>query len=243
LCVGNRYKKYNNWLDVVPIDLYGEQHESVLQVDFFDYGHEYCLKNDLAAPTTTTTTKSLSTDDDDYDNKGKRQQKLQSSSSSSLLSSLPPQPFDAIVMSLVLNFQGDPRKRGDMIALAADPRLLRSDTKGMLFVALPSASLDNSRYCDLDRFVGVCKTLGFALIEKKRSLKLILLAFRRRDNEDGHNNDDDSFNTKKRRIHYYNAKVRTFNYGKHEMKRLSAKPGSSRNNFAVVLKNTVKPGK
>jgi len=242
--IDNQYKKYNNWLDVVPIDLYGGQHESVLQVDFFDYGHEYCLKNDLAySKAKPPTTKSLSTDDDDYGDKGKRRHKLPSSSSSSLLSSLPPQPFDAIVMSLVLNFQGDPRKRGDMIALAADPRLLRSDTKGMLFVALPSASLDNSRYCDLDRFVGVCKTLGFALIEKKRSLKLILLAFRRSDNEDvdGHNNDCDSFNKKRRQTQYYNAKIRTFNYGKHEMKRLSAKPGSSRNNFAVVLKNTVNP--
>ena len=74
---------------------------------------------------------------------------------------------------------------------------------------------------------------------------MILLAFRRSDNEDvdGHNNDCDSFNKKRRQTQYYNAKIRTFNYGKHEMKRLSAKPGSSRNNFAVVLKNTVNPDK
>jgi hypothetical protein len=162
----------------------------------------------------------------------------------------PPQPFDAIVMSLVLNFQGDPRKRGDMIALAADPRLLRSDTKGMLFVALPSASLDNSRYCDLNRFVDVCKKLGFVLVEKKKSLKLVLLAFRRRasdsnddddDVDDDDNDDDNNFDAKRRQTHhhYYNAKTRTFDYGKQEMKRLPAKPGAKRNNFSVILKSTV----
>jgi hypothetical protein len=245
--IDNQYKKYDNWLDAVPIDLHGGQHESVIQVDFFDYAHEYCLKNDLAAAESST-----ATNNDEYDNKGKRRRhKSSPSSSSSSSSSLPPpQPFDAIVMSLVLNFQGDPRKRGDMIALAADPRLLRSDTKGMLFVALPSASLDNSRYCDLNRFVDVCKKLGFVLVEKKKSLKLVLLAFRRRasdsnddddDVDDDDNDDDNNFDAKRRQTHhhYYNAKTRTFDYGKQEMKRLPAKPGAKRNNFSVILKSTV----
>ena len=250
--IDNQYKKFDDWLDAVPIDLHGGQHESVLQVDFFDYAHEYCLKNDLAAATSASSTAATSTatNNDEYDNKGKRRRhKLLSSSSSSSLP--PPQPFDAIVMSLVLNFQGDPRKRGDMIALAADPRLLRSDTKGMLFVALPSASLDNSRYCDLNRFVDVCKTLGFALVEKKKSLKLILLAFRRRasdsndddvdDDDDDDNDNDNNFDTKGRQTHhhYYNTKTRAFGYGKQEMKRLPAKPGAKRNNFSVILKSTI----
>jgi hypothetical protein len=245
--IDNQYKKYDNWLDAVPIDLHGGQHESVLQVDFFDYAHEYCLKNDLAAATSasSTATTSTATNNDEYDNKGKRRRhKLLSSSSSSSSSSVPPpQPFDAIVMSLVLNFQGDPRKRGDMIALAADPRLLRSDTKGMLFVALPSASLDNSRYCDINRFVNVCKTLGFALVEKKKSLKLILLAFRRASdsNDDDKDDKDDNFDAKGRPTHhhYYSTKTRSFDYGKQEMKRLPAKPGAKRNNFSVILKSTV----
>ena len=51
----------------------------------------------------------------------------------------------------------------------------------MLFVVLPSASLDNSRYCDLDRFVEVVTNPLFRLelVQKKRSSKLTLLAFRR----------------------------------------------------------------
>jgi 25S rRNA (adenine2142-N1)-methyltransferase len=203
--IDNQYQGHEDWLDAVPIDLHGGQHESVLQVDFFDYAHEYCSGTDLSVTnssslfSTTTTTRQL------------------------------PRPFDAIVMSLVLNFQGDPRKRGDMLALAADPRLLKIQQGGMLFVAVPSASLENSRYCDLDRFVEVVTNplFRFELVEQKKSSKLILLAFRRA--EIG--------NFKKRCC--YNASKKTFDYRDHEMKRLHpAKPGTKRNNFAVILKSS-----
>ena len=263
-------------IDVVPIDLHGGQDESVLQIDYFDYVHEYCLQNDMysnnttgeggGAATTTTTTElsSLSLP--------------LSSQKQSPPPNPPPEPFDAVVMSLVLNFQGDPRKRGDMLALAADPKLLRPPSKsptiathnnnnngsnenninthdnnnndgGILFVALPSASLDNSRYCNLQRFVEVCTTLGFDLIEKKRSLKLILLIFRRsnrgcRASDNDKDNDDTAKKTRGRRRRrpvvssWYDASSRSFDYGNHEMKRLTAKPGKNRNNFAVILKST-----
>jgi 25S rRNA (adenine2142-N1)-methyltransferase len=152
--IDNQYFQYENWLQAVPIDLHGGQHESVLQVDFFDYAHSYCSGTDL------------------YETKKKDNTATANKS---------PEPFDAIVMSLVLNFQGDPRKRGDMLALACDPRLLKADRSGMLFIALPSASLDNSRYCDLERFVEVCTNplFGLELVEQKHSAKLILLAFRK----------------------------------------------------------------
>jgi len=57
-----------------------------------------------------------------------------------------------------------------MLALAAHSKMLRHN--GLLFVALPSASLLNSRYCNVDLFVHLCHVLGFSLIEKKTSLKL-----------------------------------------------------------------------
>lgn len=131
-------------------------------------------------------------------------------------------PFDAIVLSLVLNFQGDPRKRGDMIALAADTRLLRPN--GLVFVALPSASLDNSRYCDEDRFVQVAMALGLDVIEVKRSAKLTLMTFCR---------DPD----RSKKVHY-NVATKTFDYGDKEMGRTPATPGAQRNNFAVMLKTS-----
>ncbi|KAL3930155.1 MAG: hypothetical protein SGBAC_011881 [Bacillariaceae sp.] len=204
--IDNQYhgKGYDNWLDAVPIDLHGGQHESVVQVDFFDYAHEYCAGRDMASKENSK-----------------------------------PRPFDAIVMSLVLNFQGDPRLRGDMLALAADPRLLKrncDEIPGMLFVALPSASLDNSRYCDIERFIEVVTNQLFhlQLVETKRSSKLILLAFQRKNDIDAKSNQGQKQNS-----YCYDVQEKTFEYGTHEMKRIQPpKPGAKRNNFAVILKSS-----
>ena len=244
--IDNQYQGagYDEWLDAVPIDLHGGQHESVHQVDFFDYAHDYCAGKDRAATSTT------------------------SSNSSSSKAAPKPKPFDAIVMSLVLNFQGDPRRRGDMIALAADPRLLKAinddnntdkdKMPGMLFIALPSASLDNSRYCDLERFIQVVTNPNFALelVETKQSSKLILLAFQRKRTQTGSRNKDSSnrnsnvdvgididsdvdSNTTHAPGACYDVDNKTFEYGTHEMKRLQPpKPGVKRNNFAVILKSS-----
>mmetsp|Transcript_23531 Transcript_23531/g.50984 ORF Transcript_23531/g.50984 Transcript_23531/m.50984 type:complete len:393 (-) Transcript_23531:89-1267(-) len=127
--------------------------------------------------------------------------------------------FDAVVLSLVLNFQGDPRKRGDMLALAADARLLRLG--GLVFIALPSASLDNSRYCDEEYLIDICRTLGLEVVERKRSAKLALLAFQQR-----------SYG-----FRAYDVASKTFRYTK-EVSRQPAKSGQDRNNFAVMLRNS-----
>jgi 25S rRNA (adenine2142-N1)-methyltransferase len=243
--IDNQYhgKGYDDWLDAVAIDLHGGQHESVLQVNFFDYAHEYCCGTDLALaasnnPKTATTTANSKANANNSKKPSSSQPSPQSSS---------PRPFDAIVMSLVLNFQGDPRKRGDMLALAADPRLLKAEQGGMLFVVLPSASLDNSRYCDLDRFVEVVTNphlFSFELVEKKISAKLILLAFQRKapllsPEKKNNNNNSDPQKDPSKRIGCYDAATKTFDYGEHEMKRLQpAKPGAKRNNFAVILKSS-----
>lgn len=234
--IDNQYhgKGYDEWLDAVPIDLQ-KQHESVLQVDFFDYAHEYCCGTDLAVAPEVASNES----------------KTASATAKGNANRFPPRPFDAIVMSLVLNFQGDPRKRGDMLALAADPRLLKAEEGGMLFVALPSASLDNSRYCDLDRFVEVVThkhLFSFELVEKKLSAKLILLAFQRKapipllpekKKNKKRNDPQQKKDPSKCSGCCYDAATKTFDYGEHEMKRLQpAKPGAKRNNFAVILKSS-----
>ena len=132
-------------------------------------------------------------------------------------------PFDAIVQSLVLNFQGDPRRRGDMLALAADPRMLA--TNGLLFVALPSASLENSRYCSVDHFIYIAEVLGLSLLDIKHSEKLVLMTFRA-----------------DRRHHcarepVYDVATKSFKYAT-EVARKIVNPGRTRNNFAIMLKST-----
>ena len=137
----------------------------------------------------------------------------------------PPRPFDAIVQSLVLNFQGDPRRRGDMLTLATDPRMLA--TNGLLFVALPSASLENSRYCTLEHFVNIAEILGLQTLEIKKSAKLILLTFRAVRHAKG----------LKTPPLIYDAVTRQFNYPT-EVGRQELRPGRDRNNFAIMLKST-----
>jgi len=129
--------------------------------------------------------------------------------------------FDAIVLSLVLNFQGDPRKRGDMLSLAADARLLGAG--GLVFVALPSASLDNSRYCDEDYLIQICEALDLKVVQRKRSAKLALLTFQRVGESD---------------FRAYDVKSKCFQYQK-EFSRAPAKKGEGRNNFAIMLKNSI----
>jgi len=129
--------------------------------------------------------------------------------------------FDAVVMSLVINFQGDPRRRGDMLALAADRRLLKPG--GLVFIALPSASLDNSRYCTEEHFVKICAKLRLRSIEVKRSAKLTLLTFRSESEEE-------------ERL-LYKVNTRTFDYGDAEVGREVLKSGVDWNNFCVLLKS------
>jgi 25S rRNA (adenine2142-N1)-methyltransferase len=135
-------------------------------------------------------------------------------------------PFDAIVMSLVLNFQGDPRKRGDMLALTSHKKMLKNN--GLMFLALPSASLDNSRYCNEDVLVHLCETLGFSLIEKRRSAKLILFVFKLDTlKSDLASTYDVSSKKFKYRVEFPRKVVR------------DEKKGEKRNNFCCMLKNTV----
>ena len=52
--------------------------------------------------------------------------------------------FDVVVLSLVVNFEGDPRKRGDMIRAAR--ALLAPTGLGLVFFVLPLACVENSRF-------------------------------------------------------------------------------------------------
>ena len=146
----------------------------------------------------------------------------------------PDRLFDAVVLSLVLNFQGDPRKRGDMLALASDGRLLRPG--GLVFVALPAAALDRSRYCDEGTLVRTCGVLGLDVVARQRSAKLALLALRRRRRRE----EDATAGADAAVPPYpYHVASGSFVYPV-EMSRPPAKPGKDRNNFAIMLKSTTR---
>ena len=83
--------------------------------------------------------------------------------------------FDAIVLSLVLNFVGDPRRRGVMLERCA--ALLRPE--GALFIVIPAACITNSRYTSHALFVRILHAVGFRLSRHKMTPKLALYALTR----------------------------------------------------------------
>lgn len=80
----------------------------------------------------------------------------------------PDEPFDAVCLSLVLNFVGDLQKRAEMLRRA---RTLVKDG-GHLYLVLPLACVQNSRYIDHERLTGILKTLGWS-VEVQRDSALL----------------------------------------------------------------------
>lgn len=83
-------------------------------------------------------------------------------------------PFDLVCLSLVVNFIGDPTKRGDMLRQAA--KLLNKD--GMVFLVLPRSCVDNSRYFDHDRLTAIMQYLGFEQLYSHCTAKLAHFLYR-----------------------------------------------------------------
>ncbi|KAF8126523.1 putative methyltransferase-domain-containing protein [Boletus edulis] len=71
--------------------------------------------------------------------------------------------WDVISLSLVVNFVPDPKDRGRMLILAHT--FLRPS--GLLFLALPSPCVENSRYMSFERLQSLMSTIGFVAMEKK----------------------------------------------------------------------------
>jgi 25S rRNA (adenine2142-N1)-methyltransferase len=73
--------------------------------------------------------------------------------------------FSTVVLSLVVNFVGSARARGDMLRKASE--LLRP--QGLLFLVLPAACVDNSRYLDQSLLLEILKVCGFEDLDVSRS--------------------------------------------------------------------------
>ncbi|KAJ2782120.1 25S rRNA (adenine2142-N1)-methyltransferase [Coemansia interrupta] len=143
------YEKERRWIDVVPIDL-NSQEPGIYQQDFLD------IKIGRVEKAEQT---SAEDDDDEFDN-----DKVQLFES----------PFEAISLSLVVNFIGDPGRRGDMLRQAA--RLLTPD--GLLFLVLPRSCIANSRYLDDERLLAIMECLGFVQLQSHHTAKLAHYLYR-----------------------------------------------------------------
>ncbi|PQE30796.1 hypothetical protein CJF32_00005987 [Rutstroemia sp. NJR-2017a WRK4] len=123
--------------------------------------------------------------------------------------------FDIISLSLVLNYVPDGAGRGNMLLrtlkfLHTAPPALNDFAEWFpsLFLVLPSPCVSNSRYMDEARLEAIMESLGYVMVKKKLSNKLV----------------------------YYLWRLNSFNLDRVSWKKEEIRTGKSRNNFSVVLK-------
>ena len=125
--------------------------------------------------------------------------------------------FDVVSLSLVVNFVGDAAERGEMLRRVG--RFLRMGGSGMgegskgvfpgLFLVLPAPCVANSRYLNEEMLEGIMRALGYMLVHRKLSSKLVYYYWR-----------------------YCGEGDETREaFGKEEIR-----SGKGRNNFAIVLR-------
>uniref|UniRef100_A0A7S1TGM8 Uncharacterized protein n=1 Tax=Compsopogon caeruleus TaxID=31354 RepID=A0A7S1TGM8_9RHOD len=88
--------------------------------------------------------------------------------------------FDAVVLSLVLNYVDTPRRRGEMLRRAAHFARLGS---GRVYLVLPTNAVHNSRYMRHKRLIQLCRSLGLLVVHQERDTKLCRYIFRRVETE------------------------------------------------------------
>ncbi|KAJ0109310.1 hypothetical protein J7T55_009642 [Diaporthe amygdali] len=133
--------------------------------------------------------------------------------------------FDIISLSLVLNFVPEAGGRGDMLLRTLDflhpPSRFRDGTNAglkphfpSLFLVLPAPCVSNSRYLDGDKLNAIMSSLGYQVTESKTTQKLVYYLWTRHVDSPPLLRTGAAFTKKELRS------------------------GASRNNFAIVLKQS-----
>ncbi len=124
--------------------------------------------------------------------------------------------FDIISLSLVLNFEPDHRRRGEMLLhtleFLREPEATASESDASyfpsLFLVLPEPCVSNSRYLDDARLRAIMRSLGYEEAASKTTRRLVYYLWKRE-------------RETPRVIPDYTKK--------------EIRPGPTRNNFAIVL--------
>jgi 25S rRNA (adenine2142-N1)-methyltransferase len=124
--------------------------------------------------------------------------------------------FDIISLSLVLNYVPDASGRGDMLLRTLEflkspnyPEMSLQEFFPGLYLVLPAPCVANSRYLDESKLEMIMESLGYVIVKKKLSNKLVYYLWRLV-----------SKSTKRRTA----------------FKKVEIKSGKDRNNFSIVLK-------
>ncbi|TKA73893.1 hypothetical protein B0A55_03792 [Friedmanniomyces simplex] len=128
--------------------------------------------------------------------------------------------FDIISLSLVLNFVPDPEGRGEMLRRTCQflnkhaRRAFGDELQAIfpaLFLVLPAPCIVNSRYINEERLTCMMASMGYVMLQRKLTAKLVYYLWQLRD--------------KPRK-------------DKQDFPKKQVNPGASRNNFCVVLNIT-----
>ncbi|ORX52954.1 hypothetical protein BCR36DRAFT_324013 [Piromyces finnis] len=122
---------------------------------------------------------------------------------------IPAEKYQILCLSLVINFVGDNKKRGIMIA-RANKFLVKN---GLLFIVLPNPCVNNSRYCTDEHFKKILDYLGFTLVTSHVSRKLVYYLFRK----------------------IKDINIQKIQKAKPKFPKVLLNDGVSRNNFCVVI--------
>lgn len=127
----------------------------------------------------------------------------------------PKERFDIISLSLVLNYVPDAIGKGDMLLRTLDflkppnyPESALQESFPSLYLVLPAPCVLNSRYMDEATLETIMESLGYVMVKKKLSNKLV----------------------------YYLWRLATIAKKKRAFKKVEIRSGKDRNNFAIVLK-------
>jgi len=133
-----------------------------------------------------------------------------------------PEQFDIISLSLVLNYVPDAPGRGEMLKrtcqfLDTRHRIDRDAAVQAvfpaLFLVLPASCITNSRYMDEGRLGEIMNSLGYVLLQRKQTAKLVYYLWQLK-----------SLPSEAR------TKTKTRKFPKKEVN-----PGAGRNNFSVIV--------
>lgn len=123
--------------------------------------------------------------------------------------------FDVISLSLVVNYVPDVAGRGEMLRRTCQFLKASVEDTGSaavfpsLFLVLPAACVTNSRYLDGERLGDIMNSLGYALLQRKLSTKLVYYLWK------------------------YNGSVEA---QRQAFPKVEVRSGKARNNFCIVLR-------
>ncbi|KNC48849.1 uncharacterized protein AMSG_04594 [Thecamonas trahens ATCC 50062] len=87
--------------------------------------------------------------------------------------------YDYVVLSLVVNFEVDPRKRGAMMLQANKLLAEAAPDAGLCFFVLPKACFERSRYLNYEVFSDLCTEAGFTIEERTVTDRLSMFVLAR----------------------------------------------------------------